>query len=643
MLTELRSLPAFCVLVALASLCRPLPAEETPHVDLRGLKALDTNGKKHLPDDSLRSLGKVFVFLSAECPISRQYIPELNRLQKLAESPDSPIGFFGVLSDRSLTRRDAAKFVQEFGIAFPVLFDSSGELAALLRPEHVPESFVVSASDDVLYRGRIDDLYPELGKRRQEPTSRDLLNAIAALQQNQPQPVSRTAAVGCPYEASSIADWREQVNYTRDIAPLLHVHCVECHRPGEVAPFSLLTYQDAAKRAEGLSRVTESRLMPPWKAELNETHFLGERRLSDYQIALFKAWADSKRTEGTAADLPPAPVFTSSWRLGEPDKTLEVQTPFEAPADGPDIFQHFVLPVNNENEKTIVGFEFRPGNPAVIHHAIIYLDNSGRARKRDAETPEPGWRTSGSIDVGISGMVGVWTPGATPRFFSNNVGIPLDKGADIVMQLHIHPSGKPETDQSKMGLYFAKQPVAKVMSRNPLLLGSLAIEIPPGEKRHKLSSQVTLPSGLTLTSVLPHMHLIGKEMKVTATRPDGAVLPLIWIKDWSFYWQDSYVYRDAVHLPAGTILELEAYYDNSADNAFNPQQPPKTVLFGNDTTDEMCFALFQAVADEPDGMKAVGQAMMQTMMQDWNAAALTPAAQARIMVEVGKLFGQRRR
>src|SRR5262249_38727599 len=150
--------------------------------------------------------------------------------------------------------------------------------------------------------------------------------------------------------------------------------------------------------------------------------------------------------------------------------------------------------------------------------------------------------------------------------------------------------------------------------------------IPAGEKRHKLSSKVTIPAGLTLNSVLPHMHLIGTEMNVTATLPDESVIPLIRIKDWSFYWQDSYVYADSVHLPAGTTLELEAYYDNSADNAFNPQQPPKTVLFGNDTTDEMCFALFQAVSDEPNGMRPIGPVMMQTMMSDWNNATLSPEA-----------------
>ena len=187
--------------------------------------------------------------------------------------------------------------------------------------------------------------------------------------------------------------------------------------------------------------------------------FYGRTPTDARQIALIKTWADSGRAEGDPADLPPTPEFTSGWRLGEPDAVVEVQAQFSVPADGPDIFQHFVIPTETLKDEMIVGIEFRPGNPAVIHHAIIYLDTSGRARARDAETPEPGWSTSGSIDAGITSMVGVWTPGMTPRFFPENVGIPLDKGADVVLQLHIHPSGKVEKDQSKVALYFAKKPV----------------------------------------------------------------------------------------------------------------------------------------------------------------------------------------
>ena len=611
-------------------------AAQPPKFDLRELKMLDVQGERHdLVADESR--GTVLVFLSSECPISRQYVPELNRLAKTAS--ERKLAFYGIVSDAGVTRADARKFVVEFHVAFPVLFDGSRELGALFGPDHVPQAFLVDSRGSLQYRGRIDDLYADVDKRRTEPSRRDLLAAIIAVAEGKPVATPRTEAVGCPFELPKAESASSKVTYARDIAPILFAHCAECHRPGEVAPFSLLTYQEAAKRAKGLVRATERRLMPPWRADVHYGDFLGERRLTERQIALVKAWADAGAPEGNAADLPPQPKFPEGWRLGTPDLVVSVPVRYTVPADGPDIFQHFVMPLNLPKDQTVVAFEFRPGNPAVVHHSIVAIDTRGGARLRDAQTPEPGWRTSGSIDASITGILGVWTPGMTPRFYPQEVGVALDKGADMVVQLHLHPTGKVETDQSKIALYFAKKPVKKVMSRAPLLLGTLVIEIPPGETCYRTGSSVTLPVDCTLTSVFPHMHLIGKEMKVTATLPDKSVKPLIWIKDWNFYWQDSYVYREPVKLPKGTVVTIDAYYDNSAANAFNPHRPPQRVLFGNDTTDEMCFALFQTVADAPGGTRRIFGSMMRSFMDQWQTAKLSPDARARILGEAIKLFG----
>jgi len=611
-------------------------AGEPATSDLSELKVLDVRGGRHvLAANDMR--GTAFVFLSSECPISRQYIPELNRLAKTAS--DRKVAFYGVISDSTATRTDALKFVDEFHVDFPVLFDSSRELAALLGPGHLPEAFVVDLRGTVSYRGRIDDVYADIDKRRTEPAHRDLLDAITAVADGKPVAVPRTDAVGCPFESPKEVAAATKITYARDIAPILFAHCAECHRPGEVAPFSLLTYQDAAKRAKGLVRVTERRLMPPWRADVHYGQFLDERRLTQREIALVKAWADSGAPEGNAADLPPQPKFPSGWRLGTPDLVVPVPVRYSVPADGPDIFQHFVMPLSLTKDQTVVGFEFRPGNPAVVHHAIVAIDTRGGARARDAETPEPGWRTSGSIDASITGILGVWTPGMTPRFYPEDVGVALDRSADLVVQLHLHPTGKVETDQSKIALYLAKKPTKRVISRAPLLLGTLVIEIPPGESRYRTGSSVTLPVDCTLNSVFPHMHMIGKEMKITATLPDKSVKPLIWIKDWNFFWQDSYVYREPVKLPKGTRVTIEAYYDNSAGNPFNPHRPPQRVLFGNDTTDEMCFALFQTVADGKGAQRRMGGSMMRQFMEEWQTAKLSPDARTKILAEAMKLFG----
>jgi hypothetical protein len=211
---------------------------------------------------------------------------------------------------------------------------------------------------------------------------------------------------------------------------------------------------------------------------------------------------------------------------------------------------------------------------------------------------------------------------------------------DLVLQLHIHPSGKEETDRSSVALYFADKPVEHTMASNPFVVGTLAIDIPAGEREHTVRSSVIMPTDVTLISLLPHMHLIGKEMRITATLPDGTVQDLIWIKDWNFYWQDNYVYHEPVTLPEGTQLEVISKYDNGAENPLNPSKPPQRVLFGNGSADEMCFGIFQLVANDSRGENKLRGALMQTFIKQWQEADLAPDARARIMDEAGKLFGR---
>lgn len=603
----------------------------------RFLSALDLTGKTQRIGNGEGYKAAVVVFLSHECPISRQYTPELNRIAKAFA--EQPVLMVGVLSERGLTRTAAVKFQQDFKIEFPVLFDASGEIAATLKPTHVPEAFVFNTDSQQVYRGRIDDLYSEIGKRRPSANQHDLHDAIQATLDDKPPVAATTKPVGCPFEPEPALATPAKITYNRDIAPILFANCAECHRPGEVAPFSLLSYDDAKKRAEFLSEITASRQMPPWKAEVGHARFLGERRLTDTQIALIDAWSKNGAPEGAADDLPPQPQFASGWRLGEPDVVLKVPEPFTVPAGGEDIFQHFILPIDLPEDKTIIGFEFRPGNAAVVHHAILFLDNSGVGRRKDAETPEPGYKTFGSIGIPVSGIVGVWTPGMTPRHYPQGAGMPVRKGTDLVLQLHIHPSGKEESDQSSIALYFADKPVERAMSRAPFLVGSLIIDIQPGEREHTITSSVTLPTDITLIALMPHMHLIGKEMRLTATFPDGKVEDLIWIKDWNFYWQDNYVYHSPVKLPAGTKLDVLSRYDNSDENSANPSKPARRVFFGNGSTDEMCFGIFQMIVDKPREEGKLQAALFTTLMRDWNSAKLDDEARNHIIDEAGKLFG----
>lgn len=383
------------------------------------------------------------------------------------------------------------------------------------------------------------------------------------------------------------------VTFNKDIAPLLFKNCASCHRPGEVGPFPLLGYKDAAKRADHLASIVASRQMPPWKPEPGHGDFLDERRLTDEEIQLFRKWAEQGALEGDPKDLPPQPTFSDGWQLGEPDLILKMPEPFTVPATGRDVYQCFVLPTSVTTDRTVAAVEFRPGNRKVAHHALFFLDNTGQGRKLDAKDPAPGYRVFGGIGFLPTGSLGGWAPGATPQRLPEGLGKLLKKNSDLILQMHYHPSGKEELDQSQVGIYFTKKPAEKLVIGLPVL--NRQVNIPPGEANHKMTASYTLPCDTDAIGVAPHMHYLGKEMKVTATLPGGEQRSLIWIKDWDFNWQGQYIFKAPVPLPKGTKIELVARYDNSDENPKNPSHPPKRVRWGEQTEDEMCIAFVQVV------------------------------------------------
>lgn len=556
------------------------------------LKAVDLQGNLHWIARGASTQAAVLVFLHPECPIATQYIPELNRLAEKWAEPT--VQFFGVLSQRTLTRRQAEKFVADYKIQFPVLFDASSELALRLRPERVPEAFVLSPAGSIVYRGRIDDQWAGLGKRRTQVTTHDLSDALANVLAGEKVAVPRTEVVGCLFEGLPRTDEQSAVTYHRQIEPLIQTNCQGCHRPGEVAPFALTSYEETASRAQMIAEVTSSRRMPPWMAENSYRDFHGERRLSDHEIRLLSDWAAAGAPEGDPDDQPPPKKFADGWQLGEPDLVLEMPEPFVVPASGPDILRYFVIPIPVDEDKDVIAFEFRPGNRRVCHHAILYVDSSGTARQLDTKDPGPGYAGFGSPGFQPSGMLGFWAPGYTPHFLPEGACRKLNhQNADLALQLHYHPNGKEESDRSLVGLYFAKTPVPNRAVE--IILGTLKIDIPAGEPNHSVRSQVTLPAELEVVGITPHMHLIGKEMRLTATFPNGEKGDLLWIRNWDFNWQDGYRFLQPLTLPSGTVLDLYASYDNSAENPANPNSPPKPMLLGEESTDEMCLCVLHSI------------------------------------------------
>jgi hypothetical protein len=397
---------------------------------------------------------------------------------------------------------------------------------------------------------------------------------------------------------------RAQTTFNRDIAPIIYKNCTGCHRDGEVAPFSLLTYEDAKKHASQIVKVTHRRYMPPWKAEMGYGDFVDPRRLTDAQIALIKKWVDEGAVEGNPADRKIAPKFETGWHLGKPDLVVEMPEAYTIPAEGKDIYRCFVIPLNNTEEKYVSAVEYRAGNHAVVHHALLFLDTTGQARKRDAADPAPGYSSGGGPGFVPTGGLGGWAPGLTPRHYPDGVAAVIEKNSDLVIQTHFHPTGKVETEKSSVAIYFAKRPPTRILIGSGLT--SVNIDIPAGEKNFKTNASVTLPVDTEWVSLTPHAHLLCREIKADYTLPNGQKKPLIWIKDWDFDWQDQYQFRTPLHLPRGTKIEMQFTYDNSSDNERNPSNPPKRVHLGEQTTDEMALLFMNAaVNNKADGQKLV--------------------------------------
>ena len=395
------------------------------------------------------------------------------------------------------------------------------------------------------------------------------------------------------------------VTYHKDVAPILGRSCVGCHRPGQVAPFALLTYPQVRKHAADIVRVTDDRQMPPWHASTTEGGpFKDARVLPAAEVAALAAWAEAGCPEGDPADAPPARSFPSDWPLGPPDLVLKPSAAYRLAAEGTDELRVYVIPSGLAEGRWISAVDFKPGNPKVVHHILAAFDVTGRARGLDAADPGLGYATFGGYGLIPSGGLSGWAPGKAPRHLPDGVGRYLPAGADVLLQVHYHRSGKPEADATAIGLYFAKGPIDKLV-RGGMVLPERRrfafrpeLSIPAGDANYEVTGTMRIAQDSQLSAVIPHMHWLGKDFLLTATRPDGSKVTLIKVDHWDFNWQDTYEFEAPIPLPAGTRVDMLAHFDNSAANPANPSQPPKAVHWGEQTTDEMCIGFLQTTRDD---------------------------------------------
>ena len=391
-----------------------------------------------------------------------------------------------------------------------------------------------------------------------------------------------------------------RLTFTKDISPILFDRCVICHRPGQAAPFSLLSYQDVEKRAEQIADVTASRFMPPWKPEPGHGTFVGERHLTESQIERIRQWVAQGSVEGELSDLSEPPQFNEGWQLGEPDLVVTMTEPYTLPTEGKDVFRNFVIPTNEPTLRYVQAVEFRPSNPKVVHHANLRVDTTSMSRRLDGQDVEPGFSGMWGEEATTTGQLVGWHPGRIPILSPPEVSWPLEKDTDLLLLLHLLPTGKPESIQFSLGLHFSDQPPTK--HSIVLRLFSNSIDIPAGQHDYSIEDSFRVPVDLHVFSVRPHAHYLGKEIKGFAELPDGTTKWLIWIKDWDFNWQEEYRPSPPIFLPRGSVIQMQISYDNSADNPRNPNHPPQRVEWGPNTEDEMGVLFTQVLVDNTDDL-----------------------------------------
>lgn len=561
-------------------------------------------------------LGVVLVFLSTDCPVGDLYAPRLVELNN--QYKDRKIAFVGIHSNAHETTEQIIAHAKEHGLNFPILKDEANLVADMALVERTPEVVILDGLATVRYRGAIDDQYG-VGSRKASPVHNYVKDALDEILSGGRIAVKATSAVGCLLdrvepkpsklstgsasrvrpaspvivEALRVRDEEAKVgkvSYAGAVASIIQNRCQNCHRPGEVGPFPLLTYDDLRKHQGMIREVVEERRMPPWHADPRIGHFQNDRSLTSHERATLLAWVDQGTPLGDPKAIPAAKTFPEGWTIGTPDLVFETPEPFVVPAQGTVNYIHVRVPTGLKKDIWVQAAEARPEDRSVVHHIIVYSLERGALLR--------GGGVEGRANAHLCG----YAPGDMPSVYPEGSAKKITAGSDFLFEIHYTPTGKVRTDRSKVGLVLAKGPVKH--RAHTLGAANSKFEIPPGADNHKVNSQFQFPKDAHLISLMPHMHLRGKSFSYKAVYPDGRTEDLLSVPAFDFGWQSYYTLAQPKAMPKGTKILCEAHFDNSDQNPSNPDSS-KTVRWGEQTWDEMMIGYIDFIDDALADSKTV--------------------------------------
>lgn len=551
---------------------------------IEAFSAPDIYGETRSLADFADRKAVVVLFLGTECPLVKLYANRLNALAK--DYAERGVAVVGINSNRQDSITDITAYVRQHQISFPILKDLNNKIADQFAAERTPEAFVLDQQRAIRYRGRIDDQFG-VGVQRQAAAQHDLAAAVDAVLAGQPVAVPQTEAPGCLIGRVSKVAPTGDVTYCNQISRILQSKCVECHRPNEIAPFALTSYEEVVGWADMMCEVIDQNRMPPWFANPKHGKFSNDCSLSPDEKLAIATWAENGCPEGDVADLPPPPKFIDGWRIPEPDMVLSMPEEFEVPAEGVVDYQSYILDPQLKEDRWIQAAETRPGNRSVVHHIVVNVRPPGAKGTQ--------------LSFGDK-LACVFTPGTPPWEFPTGTAIRVPAGSTLLMQLHYTPCGTPQKDRSIVGIKFADPSTVKTTAQSKFAL-NLMVDIPPGEPNYKMEASYKVKKDIRLVNLFPHMHYRGKSFRFEAEYPDGKREILLDVPHYDFGWQLRYDLAEPKLLPKGSKLHCYGVFDNSADNPRNPD-PSVRVGFGEQSWEEMMVGFFTAEGSLEDEAKS---------------------------------------